>query len=140
MTLRPCIDCGEPAEGPRCPEHTTDAKGTATARGYDAAWDKLSKRARRLSPFCSDCGSTEGLECDHSPEAWARKAAGKSIRLQDVDVVCGECNRARGAARGITTTRGDAPHAAHSRPPSRQSLSHSPGEATLRPSSCRVSS
>ena len=55
MTLRCCLKCGEPTTGPRCPEHTTDAKGTATARGYNSSWDRLSKRARRLQPFCSLC-------------------------------------------------------------------------------------
>ena len=45
MTLRPCLVCGEPADSPRCPEHTHDAKPTATARGYVAACTRLSKRA-----------------------------------------------------------------------------------------------
>lgn len=39
------------------------------------------------------------MQADHAPEAWARKAAGKPVRLADVDVVCGRCNRRRGAAR-----------------------------------------
>jgi hypothetical protein len=63
-------------------------------------WRQLSKRARRAQSFCADCGSLEDLQADHSPEAWARKAAGLPIRLQDIDVVCSECNRRRGAARG----------------------------------------
>jgi 5-methylcytosine-specific restriction protein A len=89
VTLRPCIGCGLPTPLTRCPE----------CRGYDHAWDRLSRRARRLQPFCSDCGATEDLQTDHTPEAWARKAAGKPIRLQDIDVVCQDCNIARGAAR-----------------------------------------
>ena len=89
MTLRPCLDCGRPTASTHCPEH----------RGYDSAWERLSQRARKLQPWCSDCGATEGLTCDHSPEAWARRAAGKPIRLRDVDVVCGPCNTARGQAR-----------------------------------------
>lgn len=99
MTMTTCLDCGEPSIGPHCPEH--DIKGTATQRGYDAAWDRLSKRARRLQPFCGSCGATEDLQCDHTPEAWERKAAGKPIRLQDVQVLCGPCNRDAGAARGM---------------------------------------
>ena len=79
MTLRPCVVCGEPTTRGRCPQH----------RGYDAAWDRLSRKARRLQPFCSDCGAVEDLQTDHTPEAWTRKVAGKTIRLQDVDVVCG---------------------------------------------------
>jgi len=75
---------------------------SARELGYDAQWDRLSKRARRMQPFCIDCGSTEDLQADHSPEAWARKAAGKAIRLVDIAVCCGACNRARRQARGIT--------------------------------------
>ncbi len=101
MTLRPCITCGEPIDGARCPEHAqpSSPKAPAAERGYDAAWARLSRRARRLQPWCSDCGATEDLQGDHSPQAWARKAAGRPIRLCDIDVVCGPCNRRRGAAR-----------------------------------------
>lgn len=63
------------------------------------AWQRLSKRARALQPFCSDCGSTSDLQADHTPQAWARVLSGKAIRLQDVQVVCGECNRQRGEAQ-----------------------------------------
>lgn len=121
MTLRPCLVCGEPAEGPRCEVHTVDRKAPAAARGYDAAWARLSKRARRLQPFCTDCGATDDLQADHTPEAWERKAAGLAIRLADVDVVCGPCNRRRGAARG-PQTRGRAPSARPNHPLRRQSL------------------
>lgn len=126
MTLRPCLDCGEPATGPRCSAHTIDTKPSASARGYDAAWARLSKRARKLQPFCTDCGCTEDLQLDHSPEAWERKSAGKVIRLDDVAVVCGPCNRSRGAARGRLVTRGDDPSTTAPYPGGRQSLSNSP--------------
>ena len=113
MTLRPCLECGEPCAGPRCPEHTVDRKAPAAQRGYDAVWTKLSKRARRMQPWCTDCGATEDLQADHLPSAWERHDAGLLIRLQDVDVCCGPCNRARGAGR----TRGEAPTGAHLDPP-----------------------
>lgn len=127
MTLSPCLSCGQPANGSRCPEHTLDAKGSTTDRGYDSQWDRLSKRARRLQPFCTDCGSTEDLQLDHLPSAWDRKAKRLSIRLGiDAQVVCGPCNRARGAARGNAVTRGDAPPPTTSRPLPRQSLRFTP--------------
>lgn len=126
MTMRPCLTCGEPSDGRRCPEHTVDPKAPATARGYDHAWTKLSKRARRLQPFCLDCGSTEDLQADHTPEAWAAKAAGKPITLAMIRVRCGPCNRAAGAARGAQVTRGDTPTAGACRPLPRQSFSHTP--------------
>jgi 5-methylcytosine-specific restriction enzyme A len=111
VTLKPCVQCGEPSSKSRCPEHRPkDAKPPREQRGYDHHWKKLSRQARRLQPFCSDCGTTEGLEGDHSPEAWTRKAAGLTIRLEDIDVLCGPCNRRRGSARPAAT-RGDAPSA-----------------------------
>lgn len=142
MTARPCIGCGAVIDaGTRCPD-CTPTEPSAHTRGYDAAWTRLSRRARRLQPFCSDCGATNDLQADHTPEAWRRKAAGLSIRLQDVDVVCGPCNRARGAARPGThraderppagqpgpSTRGRDPHRAPERPVGKaQSPSHTPG-------------
>ena len=95
--LRPCVVCGELTREARCPLHTT--KASREARGYDAAWSRLSARARRAQPFCSVCGATEDLTCDHSPEAWKRKARGLAIRLCDVDILCRACNSRKGAAR-----------------------------------------
>ncbi len=126
MTMTACLDCGEPSDGPRCPEHIVDTKASATERGYDHQWNLLSKRARRLQPFCLTCGATEDLQCDHTPEAWARKAAGKPIRLTDVRVLCGPCNRDAGAARGPAATRGPAPTAGATDPVARQSLRLTP--------------
>lgn len=104
MTMTSCLECGEPSNGPRCPEHRPPSVSRPSrAAGYDAAWDRLSRRARKLQPFCSDCGATDDLTCDHSPEAWDRKSRGLAIRLQDVDVCCRSCNSRRGRAR----TRGE---------------------------------
>lgn len=101
MTLKACLVCGEPTEGSRCDDHRRPHRPKpSTKHGYDTAWRKLSERARRLQPFCTDCGATENLEADHSPEAWKRKAEGKVIRLADIAVVCGPCNIRRGPARG----------------------------------------
>lgn len=108
--MKPCIVCGEPSTESRCEEHVkrgrTDSqrakrpKNRSRGSGYTHTWDKLSRRARRIQPWCSDCGAKEDLQCDHTPAAWERHDDGLAIRLQDVDVVCGPCNRARGAARG----------------------------------------
>lgn len=107
MTLHnPCIECGQPTENTRCdrckPEYVSRGPKDGSPRkiGYGTSWDKLSKRARRMQPFCSDCGTPEDLTCDHSPQAWERYESGLPIRLQDVDVVCRRCNTDRGAARG----------------------------------------
>lgn len=111
MTLRPCLDCGVPTDtGTRCPVcRPPDHQLSAHQRGYDAAWRRLSKQARRLQPFCTDCGATDDLTVDHSREAWERRAQGLAIRLEDVTTVCRSCNARRGRAR---PTPGDPPSTA----------------------------
>lgn len=93
-----CTSC-QPVRSTTSPQRER-RRGSARARGYDAAWDRLSKRARRLSPLCEDCGTHDDLTTDHSPQAWERRAAGLPIRLRDVSVVCRRCNGERGPARG----------------------------------------
>lgn len=103
MLSRPCLKCGTPVEGSRCDDCRPPAKAKGRSeRGYAGQWPKLSRRARRLQPWCSDCHTTDDLTADHSPEAWRRHEARLPIRLQDVDVVCRTCNSKRGAARGPT--------------------------------------
>ena len=109
----PCVGCGEPVKANRCDQCRRDGdrrrirkrrqRGSSTQRGYDSRWRRLSERARELQKFCSDCGATEDLQADHSPEAWRRWERGLAIRLKDIDIVCGPCNRKRGQARGATS-------------------------------------
>lgn len=111
--MRPCLGCGDISVTSWCsscrPPQRHRVRGTARQRGYTSSWDQLSKRARRMQPFCSDCGTREDLTVDHLPEAWARHAAGKVIRLQDVAVVCGPCNSARGSSRPGSARQADTP-------------------------------
>lgn len=105
MTWRPCTGCGEAHDnrGPRCedcaPSKTELRKTSPRERGYDAAWDRLSVAARKRQPFCTDCGSEERLTADHKPQAWARKEKGLPLRIEDVEVVCNDCNVRRGSSR-----------------------------------------
>lgn len=127
--LKPCLDCGTLSERPRCPDHDqrpAEVKTSSTARGYDTAWRKLSERARRLQPFCTDCGTTNDLTTDHSPEAWQRHNAGLPIRLADVAVVCRSCNGKRGRARPETRGR-EVPPAAPDPVGKAKFASHTPG-------------
>lgn len=96
-----CLEC-RPAPAPAQADRRRERerrRGSATARGYGAAWQRLSARARRLQPWCSDCGRTDDLTGDHSPRAWERYESGRAVRLEDIDVVCRECNTLRGEAR-----------------------------------------
>lgn len=95
-----CPECHPPRE--RTARRITSERSRPQHRGagYGATWDRLSKRARRIQPFCSDCGREDDLTADHSPQAWQRHEQGKPIRLEDIDVVCRQCNSERGPARG----------------------------------------
>lgn len=107
--MKPCLTCGTPSPGTRCSSCQPADAGTTAQRGYDNQWRRLSERARRLSPFCEDCGTTLDLTTDHTPEAWRRRARGLRIRLIDVAVVCRGCNTRRGKARPTTTDLGRVP-------------------------------
>jgi 5-methylcytosine-specific restriction protein A len=109
---KPCLDCGDLSSESRCEVHTatrTQAEQkqrdrdrdrlSPRERGYDTQWRRLSERARRLQPWCSDCGAIEDLSADHKPKAWQRKAQGKALRLCDVDVLCNGCNSRRESSR-----------------------------------------
>lgn len=122
---RPCLVCGELGPASYCERHaradraayrraTPDTR-RRPGRGYDHEWTKLSRRARAAQPFCSDCGSTENLQADHTVQAWRRKRAGLAIRLSDVDVVCGDCNVKRGDARNVDRRAADDARAAELR-------------------------
>ena len=106
----PCLECGElTREGSYCSEHKPKQPRTERKRERDraygkSAWQRLSRRARRLQPFCASCGATNDLQCDHLPQAWERYERGLPVRLQDVQVLCGECNRKAGTARGERVT------------------------------------
>src|SRR5699024_1568868 len=113
---RICGECGAPytpttAGRATCTACTGEGdrarptRGSTAQRGYGARWQRLSQRARRLQPFCLDCGTTQDLTTDHTPQAWKRQQEGKSIRLADVVVVCRPCNSERGAARGERSAR-----------------------------------
>ena len=88
MISRPCIGCGDVIpSGSLCADgRPRDRKVSARTRGYGTAWDRLSKRARRLQPWCESCGAVDDLQADHTPEASERKAAGKPIRLHDIRI------------------------------------------------------
>lgn len=116
--LKPCTNCGDLTPTPWCatckPPKAEPYPKRPRQLGYDSTWDKLSVRARRIQPWCSDCGATDDLTCDHSEQAWQRKADGLPIRLEDVDVVCRSCNAKRGRARPTpipnATTQGGSPN------------------------------
>lgn len=90
-----CLDCGTPCPSSRCEEHEAERlarldlrRGGTTQRGYDGRWKRLSEKARRLQPFCSDCGTTEKLTVHHL--RWP------ATTLSHVVVLCQADNNRRG--------------------------------------------
>lgn len=63
MPLRPCLDCGTPTAGTRCPMHTQArdrARGSAHARGYDRAHQAARAQLELTlpAPCAYGCGTT----------------------------------------------------------------------------------
>lgn len=93
MTTRVCLHPGCPnlvPNGVRCPTH---ARPNTADRGYGSAWQRLSRQARELQPWCTDCGAEEDLTADHL--RWP------ALSLDDVEVVCRPCNNRRGRLRSF---------------------------------------
>lgn len=83
----PCRECKRAANRRR---------GAPSTRGYGPEWAALSRRARRLQPWCAACGATDDLTVDHLvPLA----QTGTAVRptLADVQVLCRSCNSSKGA-------------------------------------------
>ena len=96
--LRPCLDCGTPARGSRCPRHQRGRgrrRGTPAQRGYGPAWRKLTPQAIRGQPWCSACGTTEDLTVDHRDP---RTKGRRDLALAEVDVLCRSCNSRKGVS------------------------------------------
>lgn len=124
--LKPCLDCGEPSEGTRCDEHrraqVRDRSRARTRRTDTARWKRLSRRLRKLSPFCEFCGATDTLSVDHIIPVSQRPDL--EYVIDNCRILCRSCNSARGdrvtdderaavlqriATRGGAPTRSDLP-------------------------------
>lgn len=120
MTLKPCATCGEPAPATYCDEHRpVDTRAKVRTAGHvhtnTAAWKRLSKRLRRMSPFCEFCGATEALSVDHIIPVSERPEL--AYEVANCRVLCLVCNGRR--ASKVTAaeraevearlTRGDTP-------------------------------
>ena len=108
--LKPCLKCGDLSRGSYCDSHKapetvgqpprekTEATRERERDLYNAAWVKLSKRARALQPYCTDCNTREDLSADHLPSAHYWISMGKPLTLLNVDITCRSCNSKRGEA------------------------------------------
>lgn len=98
MTLRPCLDCGEPGDRPRCAEHVRPVHAEPRDRSHvhwnGTRWKKLSAIARRLMPWCADCGRRTQLTTDHVIPVSARPDL--AYELDNLMTRCKPCNGRKG--------------------------------------------
>ena len=93
----PCARCGTLTRRksfcPRCGAGV-GVKRSAARRGYDATWQRLSRMAIALQPWCSQCGSKEDLTGDHIT---ALANGNRRPTLDGIQVLCRSCNSRKGA-------------------------------------------
>lgn len=93
--LRPCLACGEPAFGPRCPDHGIDVHAARTSPDYLAARDHLlaTFQPGQPCPLCTEPILTIGsASADHlEPLILGGAAAGP------LELVHRSCNSRQGA-------------------------------------------
>lgn len=105
MMLKPCLSCGTPTDASRCGPCSIEmarvrrtrlparpGRPRTGQRGYGGNWQRLSRRARSLQPFCNQCGSRgPRLEAHHM--TWPARS------LSDVEVLCPRCHASRPKVR-----------------------------------------
>jgi 5-methylcytosine-specific restriction endonuclease McrA len=95
MTLRPCLDCGRPAEGNRCNIHRRARQPTgdwARRAGEERLYAILKAEALERDHYtCVYCGKT-AVVADHV----IPRALGGQTTLENLVAACWHCNSVRG--------------------------------------------
>lgn len=112
--MKPCAVCGTPSDGPRCEEHpkkrgerTKPAKrGDGVTAANRSPWKNLSRRLRKMQPFCSvpGCGNTD-LTVDHITPL---SRGGEPYALSNLQVLCQPHNSAKARGEGVPGMRSEA--------------------------------
>ena len=92
----PCLYCGVLSRASTCQQCTLaiqsrDPKRIHRNKQYDYEWQKLSKYARTVQPWCSRCGSKKDLTADHILSL----ADGGQNVLSNIMVLCRSCNSSK---------------------------------------------
>ena len=93
----PCLYCGVISRGSVCRQckaaiESKDIKRQERHRAYDYEWQKLSRLARKIQPWCSRCGTNKYLTADHILSL----ANGGSNILENIMILCRKCNSSKG--------------------------------------------
>jgi 5-methylcytosine-specific restriction enzyme A len=104
MPLRPCLDCGTPTRGTRCPPcsavraRARDViRGNRHQRGYDSTWTRTAARTIASARQCVDCGTAGSRDNPLSADHVIPKAQGGTDDPSNLAVRCRRCNSAKGA-------------------------------------------
>ena len=92
---RPCSGCGVLVRDSRCSSCSRLQQLRNPRRRhsqYDYEWQKMSKLARTLQPYCTKCGTTKDLTADHILSI----AQGGLNTLDNISVLCRKCNSSKG--------------------------------------------
>jgi 5-methylcytosine-specific restriction enzyme A len=93
----PCLYCGVISRGSVCRQckaaiESKDIKRQERHRAYDYEWQKLSRLARKIQPWCSRCGTNKDLTADH---ILSLENGGSNI-LENIMILCRKCNSSKG--------------------------------------------
>jgi len=76
---------------PPCARAREIKRGTASARGYGARWQRIAKVIIARDPICTLCGVRASTEADHI----VPKARGGSDEMDNLRGTCRPCNAGR---------------------------------------------
>lgn len=116
--LTSCLECGEPSEGTRCDEHAIKRQPRAWTARDTGRWRRLSRRLRKMQPFCLQCGTPDDLTVDHIVPL---DAGGDPFDVSNLQVICRRHNSMKGTTWGETPppvpprAAGEAKFASHMR-------------------------
>jgi 5-methylcytosine-specific restriction enzyme A len=93
----PCLYCGVISRGSVCRQckaaiESKDIKRQERHRAYDYEWQKLSRLARKIQPWCSRCGTNKDLTADH---ILSLENGGSNI-IENIMILCRKCNSSKG--------------------------------------------
>ncbi len=101
MSLKPCKDCGEPVEHTRCPDCAREVQRPESSKNREhvafanlSRWKNLSKRVRRIQPWCDVCGTDQRLQANHVISTKERPDL--TYAMENLSVLCAKHNGGRG--------------------------------------------
>jgi 5-methylcytosine-specific restriction protein A len=96
MARRPCLTCGTPTGGTRCPtchrNHDRTRRPTPNQRGYDATYKAARRAILAGGPACAICHTAPATTIDHITPV----SLGGSNELTNLRPACHPCNSGRG--------------------------------------------